>query len=583
MLDEGRRDYLEYRFGTILSIDKRWPTLSNYFSCEIAANSHSTYRNRLLGSIPYYVWLGCPKSAAFASHIALVDAAATNSPYLSPTNFQSSHSSSAATTALQLRSKGFEAAVLNLSTNVPLPSCFYQNHPWRIYYEELHPRHTQFNNDYIYAFTWEDPRVDHRLLKVNEGDVILAITSAGDNILSYILDGNPRRIHAVDMNPTQNHLLELKLAVFSAMLPYEDIWSIFGLGIHPNFEELLLTKLAPHLSSRAFQFWLDNASRLTHSGLYESGGSRLAIKATRWLFRCFGVTQYVDAMCNAKTLSEQKEIWKQKLRPVILSWWVSWAIIGNAKFLWKALGVPCNQRDMIYEDYYLDGVEEPNFVNTKRRSDRIGHAIWEYVVNTLDPVVETTLIGEDNYFYELCLRGCYSKRCHPSYLTQSAYRKLTHHNAFSGVRIHTDGIIDVLMRIEPGTLTIAVVMDSMDWFTPSADLDSESRLQVRHLNRALALHGRVLLRSASLRPWYTRIFEEEGFECQRVGTRLPGACIDRYARIYPLVLLFQPHQSLMSINKYHIQSEYVCIYLDCHEGYSVANQRQPTTSNFRQS
>ena len=59
-------------------------------------------------------------------------------------------------------------------------------------------KHRQFNDEYIYAFTWEDARVDARLLKVKEDDVILAITSAGDNILSYALE-NPKRIHAVDL------------------------------------------------------------------------------------------------------------------------------------------------------------------------------------------------------------------------------------------------------------------------------------------------------------------------------------------------------------------------------------------------
>jgi betaine lipid synthase len=55
-----------------------------------------------------------------------------------------------------------------------------------------------FNSKYIYAFTWEDSRVDARLLRVQPDDVILAITSAGDNILSFALE-KPRRIHAVDL------------------------------------------------------------------------------------------------------------------------------------------------------------------------------------------------------------------------------------------------------------------------------------------------------------------------------------------------------------------------------------------------
>ncbi|KAF8473207.1 hypothetical protein BDZ91DRAFT_675824 [Kalaharituber pfeilii] len=501
MLDEGRRDYLEYRFGTIMSIDER---------------------NRLLGGIPYYIWIGCPKSAAFAGHIEQIDAAATESPYLSPANFQASRnlqlSGKAQSTEVQIRSKGFEAAVLNLSSKLPLPSTFYQNHPWRIYYDELLPCHTQFQNDYIYAFTWEDPRVDYRLLKINERDVVLALTSAGDNILSYIIDASAKRVHAVDMNPAQNHLLELKLAAFTAKLPQEDIWAMFGRGIHPDFRNLLINKLSPHLSSRAMQFWLENSYRFTRCGLYESGGSRIAIKMTRWLFRLFGVARYVDMICSAKTLNEQREIWREKLRPVILSWWVSWAIISNEKFLWKALGVPSNQRDMINDDYYNVGDSKP------KQRDRGGKAMWEYVVNTLDPVVETSLIGDDNYFYELCLKGCYSKRCCPSYLTDTGYAKLTRPDAFDGVRIHTDGILEVLARIQPGTLTIAVVMDSMDWF----DTDGvKAREEIQRLRCALALGGRVMFRSAGLKPWYTKIFEEEGFELKRVGTRLPGACIDR--------------------------------------------------------
>ena len=42
--------------------------------------------------------------------------------------------------------------------------------------------------------------------------------------------------------------------------------------------------------------------------------------------------------------------------------------------------------------------------------DLRGEAIWEYIVNTLDPVVKNTLVSDDNYFYLLCLQGKYSQR-----------------------------------------------------------------------------------------------------------------------------------------------------------------------------
>jgi S-adenosylmethionine:diacylglycerol 3-amino-3-carboxypropyl transferase len=51
--------------------------------------------------------------------------------------------------------------------------------------------------------TWEDPEVDVQRLGINADDKILAITSAGDNVLHYAIAANVKTIHAVDMNPCQ--------------------------------------------------------------------------------------------------------------------------------------------------------------------------------------------------------------------------------------------------------------------------------------------------------------------------------------------------------------------------------------------
>jgi betaine lipid synthase len=510
-LEPGRRDYLEYRFGTILSADDR---------------------NYLLGGIPFYIWIGCQKKPASSltsspnyphEVIERLDAAVTESPYLSAVDHQNVLSQNVTNMVPpEIRSKAFNAAILNLSANLPLPSFFYQNHHWRIHYDDQLKKHTQFNNEYIYAFTWEDVRVDQRLLKLNSQDVVLAITSAGDNILAYALEG-PKRIHAVDLNPTQNHLLELKVASFTA-LGYSDVWKMFGEGKHAAFRETLINKLSPHMSSRAFQYWMDNTEVFqgkNSNGLYETGGSRVAIKLVKWLFRCLGLGGEVRKLCEAKTMNEQREIWKKSVRPILLSRILSWTVIGNEKFLWKALGVPKNQRDMIFTDYYE---QEGMGLGDGVKSDMGGRAIWEYLVNTLDPVCESTLLLEDNYFYLLCLQGKYSQRCQPPYLTPRAHIKLSQPNAFDGLRIHTDEINEVIDRIATGTLTVAVVMDSMDWFTPGA---IDAAKQITAINRALKLGGRVLLRSAGLRPWYIKNFEQLGFTAKRVGARIPGTCIDR--------------------------------------------------------
>ncbi|PGH07098.1 hypothetical protein AJ79_06376 [Helicocarpus griseus UAMH5409] len=506
-LEAARRDYLEYRFGTVIS---------------------ASQRNYLLGGIPYYIFVGCQKEIYASLQnpnsreiIEKLDAAYTESPYLSPANHREERSKEAEKQTAEIRSKAYESAVVNLSSNLPLPSSFYQNHHWRIHYNDLLSKHTQFNNEYIYAFTWEDPRVDNRLLNIGSEDVILAITSAGDNILDYLQHG-PRRVHAVDLNPTQNHLLELKVASFTA-LGYRDFWKIFGEGKHSEFRELLISQISPHLSSQAFQYWLDNSHILTSKsgvGLYETGGSRYALKMVRHLFKLFGLNKDVQRLCEAQTLDKQREIWP-RIRRVLLSKPLNWAIVSTEWFAWKAAGVPAAQRNMILADY----LERSGLAGgVKKDSEVGGQAIWEYVVNTLDPVVKDTLISDDNYFYHLCLQGRYSRRCHPDYLTPKSHMKLSSPNAFDGLRIHTDEINEVIARITPGTLTIAVVMDSMDWFDPTKE---DASKQARTLNHSLKMGGRILLRSASIKPWYIKNFEENGFTARRVGARFPGSCIDR--------------------------------------------------------
>ncbi|CAK7198564.1 hypothetical protein SEUCBS139899_001227 [Sporothrix eucalyptigena] len=542
-LDAGRRDYLEYRFGTVLS-----------------ANS----RNYALGSIPYYIWLGCHKKPFHVTSlphevVERIDAMVTESPYLrgnsmALTGNGRSFSGAAANgrpipppspattlsravqrTAPEIRSKAFQTAIANLSANLPLPAFFYQNHHWRIYYDDQLPKHTQFKDEYIYAFTWEDTRVDERLLKLNENDVVLAITSAGDNILSYALQ-SPARIHAVDLNPSQNHLLELKVAAYTAQIPYEDFWLLFGAGKHPGFRELLITRLSPHLSSRGFQYWLRNErvfSKASGRGLYDTGGSKNAIRLFRYLSYAFGLRGAVQAMLSAKTLNEQREIWRQKIRPTLLSRTLSRLIVSQESFLWAALGVPKNQLAMIEGDYAQDQAADASKKNIR------SSAVWEYMVNTLDPMVETVHMAADNPYYYVCMDGQFSRRCHPDYLSPQAHDRLSRPGAFEGLRIHTDEIEEVIARLAPGSLTVAVVMDSMDWFDPEdAELaktncpSSETgglaaASQIAKLNRALALGGRVLLRSSARTPWYIKVFERLGFSAKQHGNRTPGVCIDR--------------------------------------------------------
>jgi betaine lipid synthase len=123
-------------------------------------------------------------------------------------------------------------------------------------------------------------------LNIGPDDSVMCITSAGCNALHYAVAAQPKRIHCVDLNPcqasapfvfqrklihAQGHLFELKLAAISA-LDYDDFWKLFGDGKHPDFMDLLDSKLSPYLSCHAYQFWKTNANAFD-SCFYDKGYS----------------------------------------------------------------------------------------------------------------------------------------------------------------------------------------------------------------------------------------------------------------------------------------------------------------------
>ncbi|KAM9910211.1 hypothetical protein OXX69_004701 [Metschnikowia pulcherrima] len=480
-LGPARRNYLEYKFGTV----KAWNAYNN-----------------TLGRIPFYVWIGCDKFRS-RSLLHRINCLATESPYLAPSEDTMANEFGHVTTTPV--SKGHEAAVANFRKKLPFPSVYYQKSPWRVYFDELNPAFAQFRNQYIYAFTWEDPREDHQILKFTSDDTVLAITSAGDNVLAYAaLPEPPRKIHAVDLNPCQNHLLELKLAAMKGA-SHEQIWQMFGEGRIENFKHLLLMKLCSHMSSNAFQYWMDKAGAFEGKGLYDTGSTRWALRLAKAIFFVFGIGAEIDELCRCTNMKDQIRLWQEKIRPVLFNPIVAKILVGNPVFLWKALGVPANQAKMM------------------------GDSVLAYVVNTLDPVIQRSLISQDNYFYYLTLQGHYTRENCPSYLTEKAHKALTTKRedgtmAIDDIRIHTDTLNDVFARLANKSITIAIIMDHMDWFDPQKP---DAEVEILAVKQCLAPGGRVMLRSAAQYPWYIKTFEKCGFRCKPAGIRHPVKSIDR--------------------------------------------------------
>ncbi len=136
-------------------------------------------------------------------------------------------------------------------------------------------------NRLIYNTCWEDPRIDRQLLKLDSDSRVVVITSAGCNVLDYLLD-SPQEIQAVDVNFRQNALLELKLALF-ARRDFDDLFAMFGRGGCENYQEIYQS-VRDLLSPAAQNFWDQKINYFSGRGLTEvvllaRGGGRFCLAA----------------------------------------------------------------------------------------------------------------------------------------------------------------------------------------------------------------------------------------------------------------------------------------------------------------
>ncbi|KAJ2715658.1 hypothetical protein H4R19_001081, partial [Coemansia spiralis] len=496
-LHPARRNYLEHVFNTVKVVNGR-----NHFIVPY------------LVQIPYYVWLGSlPPVSVRSPGIS----AGPPTPDASPQE------------CLQPRDGCSDAWSQSSDELGNAPCADLAPRPkrpigWtRLPYQAARAEHAQFST-YIYGFTWEDPQTDISVLDMQRGDRILAITSAGDNILAYAAHTEGLTIHCVDMNPCQNHLLELKLAALHT-LNYGRFWSMFGTGRLPDFGATLDLELSAHLSAAAYQYWRVNADAfgttglrrfvaraVGHHNLYTTGYSGLALRCLRALTRLLGVHGALRQMAAAKSQDEQTAVWREKVLRRLLGN-AAILLLDNRIAMWQLMGVPARQWNMLHGEGSMS----------------------QYVRDTLDPVATGTLFAHSNYFYHLLIAHEYSPRCCPDYLTESGFARLQqaaadpNHTTF---RIHTATIAETLWKMAPGELTKAVIMDHMDWFAPA-----EAKAEVKALHHAIRSGGFVLWRSAARVPWYIAHFEANGFRVEPLAVRQPNTqiALDRvnmYASFY---------------------------------------------------
>lgn len=331
------------------------------------------------------------------------------------------------------------------------------------------------SNKLIYNTCWEDPRADRAMLQINANSRMAVITSAGCNVLDYLLD-DPAEIHAIDLNFRQNALLELKIAAI-ATLAHADFFQLFGHGQHSRIDALYHGVLRACLSPTAAKFWDRNlgyfSSTSKRQSFYFYGSSGDVAWGFNRVIKLINPKLHakIVRIINASDKSEQQAIYPEveaSLFGPLLRW------IVRQPLLLSMLGVPRAQRDLI--DLQFEG------------------GVTEFIQQKLRHVFTQTSMA-DNYFWRVYLTGKYTESCCPNYLKKSNFEKLK--QRISRIRLHTLSVEDFLVkRANLPAITHFVLLDHQDWM--AAHMPDKLLSEWQHIVANASAGCKVLLRSAAI-------------------------------------------------------------------------------------
>lgn len=328
------------------------------------------------------------------------------------------------------------------------------------------------NSNLIYNCAWEDPRIDRELLRLDSASKVVMITSAGCNVLDYLID-NPAEIHAIDVNYRQNALLELKMALI-ARDHYDDLFEMFGIGSHPQYKSVYAS-VRHVLSEPAQKFWDRRISFFDPKSLkksfYYHGTSGIAAWVMgNSLFRLKpNIKNFALALLDAQSLEDQTAAW-EKIESEVWTGFIDWLVRQPA--LMTLLGVPRPQIKLI-QDSHPGGLS--GFVKDKLRH------------------VFTELPMADNYFWRAYITGSYTFTCCPNYLRRIYQTQLR--ARLPRVSTCTTTISNFL-REHPGQYSHYILLDHQDWLAAhdTAALREEWELIFNNSRPGT----KILMRSAGL-------------------------------------------------------------------------------------
>lgn len=356
----------------------------------------------------------------------------------------------------------------------------------------------------VYNACWEDPRLDRELMGYNESSQIVCITSAGCNVLDYLLD-NPAAIHSIDVNPRQNALLELKKSVFKCG-SHDDLWAMFGQGATPRYRDIY-ANVRGELCEWSQDYWDKNITffapdKRAKSFYYHgtAGMAAWALKHSLFLFRP-QTRKKALSIFDAQTIQQQREIFDAIEDDM---WSIVARLLVRTPVIMTMLGVPTPQVSLIERDF-------PG-------------GLYGFIRAALRKVF-TEIPIHDNYFWRVYFTGCYTESCCPSYLQAEHFDVLR--ERVDRIHSHTDTISGFLSKNTEKQFSHYNLLDHQDWLAwRHPDLLGE---EWELILKQATPQAQILMRTAALnvefcKPWtegrvvWNPALSEQAHQRCRVGT-----------------------------------------------------------------
>ena len=199
------------------------------------------------------------------------------------------------------------------------------------------------SNFLVYNICWEDSDIDRELLQINAQTELLTITSAGCNVLNYLLD-SPKSIHCIDINPKQTALLEFKVALIIKG-DHKVFFEFFGKGQSKDYKEVYKV-IREHLSTSSQSFWDTHIKYFDprRNGLFYNGGSGLFARFLNRTIDKKELRKVIDKLIHETNKGTRNELFKSIEAKL---WSGIQRIIWKSPLILSLAGVPKSQRELL--------------------------------------------------------------------------------------------------------------------------------------------------------------------------------------------------------------------------------------------